>query len=172
MKTRWSSLTEIEVIAAYLDPRTKNILSIEETKIAESNLEKEIENMKTKIAATQQQQQQTSTTSTQEQKRYTFLRSYHQISSAREAKPSEIRNYAGVSTLALDENPLNWWKLNQHQFPLLSQITSRYLAIPATSAPVERLFSKAGAVVTTKRAALQPTTVRQLVFLSSNKDYF
>lgn len=89
MKTRWSSLTEIEVIAAYLDPRTKNILSIEETKIAESNLEKEIENMKTKIAATQQQQQQTSTTSTQEQKRYTFLRSYHQISSAREAKPSE-----------------------------------------------------------------------------------
>jgi len=48
MKTRWSSLTEIEVIAAYLDPRTKNILSIEETKIAESNLEKEIENMKTK----------------------------------------------------------------------------------------------------------------------------
>jgi phage shock protein A len=89
MKTRWSSLTEIEVIAAYLDPRTKNILSIEETKIAESNLEKEIENMKTKIAATQQQQQQTSTTSTQEQKRYTFLRSYHQISSAREVKPSE-----------------------------------------------------------------------------------
>jgi len=89
MKTRWSSLTEIEVIAAYLDPRTKNILSIEETKIAESNLEKEIENMKTKLAATQQQQQQTSTTLTQEQKRYTFLRSYHQISSAREAKPSE-----------------------------------------------------------------------------------
>lgn len=89
MKTRWSSLTEIEVIAAYLDPRTKIILSIEETKIAESNLEKEIENMKTKLAATQQQQQQTSTTLTQEQKRYTFLRSYHQISSAREAKPSE-----------------------------------------------------------------------------------
>jgi len=88
MKTRWSSLTEIEVIAAYLDPRTKNILSIEETKIAESNLEKEIENMKTKLAATQQQQQ-TSTTLTQEQKRYTFLRSYHQISSAREVKPSE-----------------------------------------------------------------------------------
>ena len=37
--------------------------------------------------------------------------------------------------------------------------------MPATSASVERLFSVAGQVVTTKRARLDPSTVTLLVFL-------
>jgi hypothetical protein len=41
----------------------------------------------------------------------------------------------------------------------------RYLAMPATSASVERLFSVAGQVVTAKRARLDPSTVTLLVFL-------
>ena len=41
----------------------------------------------------------------------------------------------------------------------------RYLAMPATSAPVERLFSVAGLVATAKRSRLAPSTVSLLVFL-------
>jgi len=47
----------------------------------------------------------------------------------------------------------------------LSQLARRYLAMPATSASVERLFSVAGQVVTAKRARLHPSTVTLLVFL-------
>ena len=49
--------------------------------------------------------------------------------------------------------------------PTVSRLARRYLAMPATSASVERLFSVAGQVVTAKRARLDPTTVTLLVFL-------
>ena len=43
-----------------------------------------------------------------------------------------FQNYAEMS-----ENPLMYWKINSNKFPL---------AIPATSAPVERLFSIAAKI--------------------------
>jgi hypothetical protein len=62
-------------------------------------------------------------------------------------------------------NILMWWKKHAVRFPYLSRLARRYLAMPATSASVERLFSLAGQVVTAKRARLDPTTVTLLVFL-------
>ena len=49
--------------------------------------------------------------------------------------------------------------------PAPASLARRYLAMPATSASVERLFSVAGQVVSAKRARLDPTTVTLLVFL-------
>ena len=60
---------------------------------------------------------------------------------------------------------LKWWKEHAALFPYLSQLARRYLAMPATSASVERLFSVAGQVVTAERARLHPSTVTLLVFL-------
>jgi len=47
----------------------------------------------------------------------------------------------------------------------LSRLVHWYLAMPATSAPVERLFSVAGQVVPAKRASLNAHTVPLFVFL-------
>ena len=67
--------------------------------------------------------------------------------------------------LASDAPILTWWKEHAARSPYLSQLARRYLAMPATSASVERLFSVAGQIVTAKRARLHPDTVTLLVFL-------
>jgi len=48
----------------------------------------------------------------------------------------------------------------------------RYLAIPATSAPVERVFSIGGNIVTESRNRLDPKTVKKTVLLKSWKIIF
>ena len=62
---------------------------------------------------------------------------------------------------------LKWWKEHAALFPYLSQpeVDRRYLAMSATSALVERLFSVTGQVVTPKRNSLHPSSVTLLVFL-------
>ena len=63
--------------------------------------------------------------------------------------------------------PLQWWKLNQHRYPNLKVLAQRYLAIPATSTPSERVFSSAGNTVVPNRASLDSGTVDELAFLHS-----
>ena len=50
--------------------------------------------------------------------------------------------------------PLDWWKVNQVHFPYLSRLARRTLAIPASSAATERLFSHTGNILTSTRTRL------------------
>ena len=45
------------------------------------------------------------------------------------------------------------------------------LAIPGTSVPSERVFSKAGKIVSKFRTSLQSENVNYLIFLKSNKNH-
>lgn len=49
-------------------------------------------------------------------------------------------------------------------FPRLSKLARKYLCIPATSSPSERLFSACGNVVTCERSCLKPAKLDMLVF--------
>ena len=40
-----------------------------------------------------------------------------------------------------DSNPIQYWFLNKHRYPLLSQVAFKYLSIPSGSVGVERRFS-------------------------------
>jgi hypothetical protein len=62
-------------------------------------------------------------------------------------------------------DPLSWWRLKAQQFPLLSELAIKYLCIPATSAPSERVFSTAGLTISNMRSRLDPMTANELVFL-------
>ena len=62
-------------------------------------------------------------------------------------------------------NPLNWWKLKESKYPILSSIARRILCVPASSAPCERLFSYAGLTISNDRNRLLPENAEQFIFL-------
>ena len=43
-----------------------------------------------------------------------------------------------------DDEVANFWLANKKRFPLLFDLVLKFLSIPASSGPVERLFSKSG----------------------------
>ncbi len=45
----------------------------------------------------------------------------------------------------------------------MAVLARKYLALLATSAPVERLFSKAGRIACPNRGGLKPSTIEQLL---------
>jgi len=62
-------------------------------------------------------------------------------------------------------NPLEWWRLKQQQYPLSAKVALRLLAIPATSVPSERVFSIAGITIAKERSKLNPANAGDLVFI-------
>lgn len=81
---------------------------------------------------------------------------------------SEYEKYLDEEEIGFDEDPLEWWKNNESRFPKIAVLARRYLSIPASSAPSERVFSTAGHIVNVKRTSLLPENVDMLVFLNKN----
>lgn len=64
--------------------------------------------------------------------------------------------------------PLKWWSMHQHDYYYVSKLALKYLPIPATSAPSERVFSAAGLTIAKDRARLDPDRANEVVFLHDN----
>jgi hypothetical protein len=63
---------------------------------------------------------------------------------------------------------LNWWKEKSSRFPRLSSVARKFMAIPASSAASESVFSTAGRTITDLRSRLNPETVSHLMFINWN----
>ena len=85
-----------------------------------------------------------------------------------QAIASELQSYLQSGNLDNEEDPLSWWREHQRLYPRPAKLAKRYLCIPATSSPSERVFSTGGNVVTCLRSSLKPENVDRLVFLSKN----
>ena len=81
---------------------------------------------------------------------------------------SELAMYRGEANLSIDESPLQWWKTREKNYPTLSKLARKYIAVPATSVKSEEIFSTAGNVLTDKRNRLTPEHVNMLFFLHDN----
>lgn len=86
-----------------------------------------------------------------------------------EKAENELEKYILTATLDGNANPLAWWKVNYTVYPMLSQLSKKYLTICATSVSSERLFSLAGHIVSKRRSCLKPEKVDKLIFLASNQ---
>jgi hypothetical protein len=80
----------------------------------------------------------------------------------------EIDRYIKEPLIPRTEDPLKWWKSRQAVYPTLYNFVKKRLCIPATSVPSERIFSRAGQVLTEKRNRLKGAKVSKILFLSSN----
>ncbi|CAC5408450.1 unnamed protein product [Mytilus coruscus] len=65
-------------------------------------------------------------------------------------------------------NPLEYWKSNSVRLSSLANTAIKYLAIPSTSAPVERSFSIAGKVYRPDRCSLNDSTFETLTMSNCN----
>lgn len=81
-----------------------------------------------------------------------------------------IRQYMDLPYLNLNENPVQFWKNHSTVLIPLTEIALKYACIPATSVPSERIFSKAGQIVSQRRNRLSPKNVDVLIFLNKNLD--
>lgn len=82
-----------------------------------------------------------------------------------EIASDELGRFKLEKRLGDGEDPLLWWKMNQHRFPRLASLAKTVLCIPATSVPCERLFSSAGYIMNKTRCSLDPQNVTMLVCL-------
>jgi len=83
---------------------------------------------------------------------------------SRASAQHELDLDVAAPAIARDQCPLRWWAANVTSHPLVAKVARRLPAIPATSVASERLFSKAGDVITKKRNRLAPTKADRVVF--------
>jgi hypothetical protein len=67
----------------------------------------------------------------------------------------------------LPDNPLEFWKNNNMEFPILAKVARQIFSIPASTAMVERSFSAGGNIVTKRRANIKPAQLNNVLFLRS-----
>lgn len=83
-----------------------------------------------------------------------------------------IRQYLEMPHLERTKNPLDFWKKYKLTFPELYKISLKYLCVPATSVPAERVFSKTGLITNDRRNRLSPKNLDYIIFLNSNLNLF
>ena len=187
IRRRWhlSCLTEsangdrttqhIPLMASIVDPRFKHCKFVStqkqlELKVALTDLVSKEKQTQNSESTDSTQTQSTSCPSGKQPTALDILLGDEQADSADESDPTlyEVDSYLQDRVLNREESPLVWWKANQHRFPQVAQIARKYLCVPATSTPAERVFSTAGLTVTRLRSCLSPEHVNMLVFLNKN----
>lgn len=83
-----------------------------------------------------------------------------------------LRQYLDIPHLERTKNPLEYWQQYKQTFPEMYKLSLKYLSIPATSVPSERVFSITGQITNDRRNRLSPKNLDIIIFLNSNLNIF
>jgi len=83
---------------------------------------------------------------------------------------SEVDAYLEEPAVEETVTPLCYWKTNEARFPNLSRLAKRYLAVPASSGGIERIFSISGAIARSRRAKISISSMSDLLLIRQEKD--
>ena len=67
-----------------------------------------------------------------------------------------------------DDDCLTFWHKHKKELPTLYKVAMKVHSVPATSAPIERVFSHGGVIMRPHRGRLLDSTLSNLVFLKCN----
>ena len=169
---------EILTISTALDPRFKDkcfrqLDTVEEVK---SRLKDKVTELKS--SETEQPPSVTSTEGREEpaskRQKTTLLQCFSEIlqeaGASVDDSGNEVDIYLSEPLIEFHggEHSLNWWATNKLRFPILAKLARRYLSVPPTSVPSERLFSVAGDLYDEKCNRLSPEHAEELLFIKSN----
>lgn len=79
-----------------------------------------------------------------------------------------IKQYLDLPLIPRNKNPFDFWETYRTVFPELFELATKYLCVPATSVPSERVFSKAGQITNERRNRLKGKNLDAIIFLNSN----
>ena len=65
-----------------------------------------------------------------------------------------------------------FWYTNKERFPILYSMALKYMCVPATSAPSERVFSVASKILTKFRNRLDPDTAGSILFIHGSLNWY
>ncbi|KAG8233111.1 hypothetical protein J437_LFUL012537 [Ladona fulva] len=80
----------------------------------------------------------------------------------------ELGKYIEEPLISRKENPLVLWEARK-KYPRLSTLAQKHLAVVATSVPSERVFSKAGQIISERRSRLKSSTAQKLIYFTKMK---
>lgn len=175
MDELWAAPTDIALVATFLDPRFKHFnWSTQEKRNEAHSLTRDLyEDLKRKLRIPDDIEEITNTRNYHEEEEEEGIFSELESASIQaNFEDDELANYMVSETIGLQSNPMNWWSNNKSRFPILAQLARKYLSVPSTSVPSERLFSDAGNHISAKRTRLAPDLVDKFLFLKRNSSHF
>lgn len=171
----WSVPTDTALIATFLDPRFKhfNWAANGERDRAYQLVKIQYDELKVKLRIPDNVEDRNPEVGNSEDDDDDFFRDLEgDYSQTNMEEEDEVSRYVRLRDIKVKEDPLNWWLNNRNNFPTLTQLARKYLSIPATSVPSERLFSDAGNHISAKRTRLAPELVNKILFLKRNSTHF
>ena len=99
---------------------------------------------------------------------YEHTREHHSDNAIDVSVAELLARYLRDSDGDCDSEPVDFWVRNKATYDKLIPAVRRTFAIPASSAPVERVFSHGGIVLRPNRARMSDKLLSELVFLKCN----
>lgn len=99
---------------------------------------------------------------------YTHTREHHSDTATDVSVAELLARYLRDLDGDCDSEPVHFWIRNKATYDKLIPAVQRTFAIPASSAPVERVFSHGGIVLRPHRARMSDKLLSELVFLKCN----
>lgn len=170
---RFAQMEENSLVAisCILDPRFKAIHFVDPlaSSKAITHIKREIKHLE------EQRSSESSEGETQQQSenpKFDFWSYHKSLAHSRKStrrdveRRDELSVYLANPVSPLNTDPIILWDEMKSVFPSLYILALKYVIIPATSVPAERLFSKAGTTLNQTRNRLTGKRVEKLLFLS------
>lgn len=97
--------------------------------------------------------------------------SKHMVTETFPFKEQVEKDFAETPSISEDADVFEFWTKHESLYPDVADIAFDLLTIPASSAPVERLFSTAGSVSAGKRNRISGDKLEREVFIKKNKHF-